>query len=334
MKFKKILMLVFLSILTFIITITSTFNVSKAELPDVNDFYRWFYITPITSLPVDEEFWEQNNFTFGYPSNDTSYYPITDYLLLDNGNYIALMAMRYTYGVNQQTGFHDVYMTLYFRYRTPDNSSYNIVYIRYKYIRGDLQVRTDYVSGAWATVWGEDFEFTFPDYRWYQGYRYSELLLSSNLTDDQLDILGRYFTLQPLLNSPVLTLDFATLDWQPVANATSYKIYKDNEYYITVTDSQFVTIANGSYYVVAVDSTGSYGDSSQSNTINVTAYNDDVGNGTNFFSLFSAIIDAQLHLFRSMLDWNILGINLLTLFKIILTIFLIVLVIKFILGKK
>lgn len=133
------------------------------------------------------------------------------------------------------------------------------------------------------------------------------------------------------LDTPTITINYNTITWHYIINADYYIIYRNNIEIGRTTTNEWVTIENGNYQVQAcTNNTEEYNNSELSNTITQSAYNDIIGNGQNFFTLFTAMIDSQIYFITSMLNYEIWGINFYDLFRLLITMAIIIIIIKFI----
>lgn len=136
------------------------------------------------------------------------------------------------------------------------------------------------------------------------------------------------------LQAPTLTMNYNTLQWNIIENATYYNIYKNGNLYAQTTINEFTTIENGTYQVEAGTNLEGYQNSILSNEVVQERYNDLIGNGFNFFTMFTAIIDAQIYLIESFLNYEVWGINFYDIFQLLITIALIIIIIKFAIKQK
>lgn len=136
------------------------------------------------------------------------------------------------------------------------------------------------------------------------------------------------------ITTPQISINFNTISWQPIQNATYYNIYRNGTLIAQTQTTQWVTIENGNYQVQAGTNIDGYSNSELSNTITQNTYNDIIGNGANFYTLFGAIIDSEIYLIKALTNYTIWGINFFNLFKLFITFSLIVIIIKFALKQK
>ena len=137
------------------------------------------------------------------------------------------------------------------------------------------------------------------------------------------------------LSTPVLTISDNVLSWSSVPFADYYNLKRtvDGVDYIVELNSSltsYVVSVNGVYSIQACSYSGSYLPSSYSNTITVDSFAD---TEYSFLLLISAIMDSILLLFKSFLNYNVLGINMFGAFGVILFILLILAILKFIRSK-
>lgn len=137
-----------------------------------------------------------------------------------------------------------------------------------------------------------------------------------------------------MLDTPTISINFNTISWQPIQYATYYSIYLNGVLIAQTQTTQWITIENGNYQVQAGTNIDGYSNSELSNTINQDAYNDIIGNGANFYTLFGAIIDSEIYLIKALTNYTIWGINFFNLFKLFITTCLIFIIIKFALKQK
>lgn len=136
------------------------------------------------------------------------------------------------------------------------------------------------------------------------------------------------------LETPIITINLNTIKWNNITGAEYYEIYKDNEIIGISYSTQWVTIENGYYKVKAIASNNDINNinSNFSNAILQENYNDMIGNGVNWFTFFSAFVDSQIYLIKSITNYTIWDINFFQLFSFIITIILAVIIIKFVKG--
>lgn len=219
------------------------------------------------------------------------------------------------------------YIRLYYSSGIPDSSSF----APYNYI--DVQLSNyivNYYNGFIRISNVSLSDFTSSSDSYYYWFVLIDMTNSIVGYNSGVNTQYYYISVPQYLSSPVLSYDYGRLEWSSVTGATNYELrsYIDgNYYYETTTLLTRIITGNGEYSVRALDSSGEYFSSSWSNTIIVDSFPNNEGEYT-FLGLFTAIADSQIYLIRSMLNYEIWGINFYYAFGVLLFVGLILLVLR------
>lgn len=151
------------------------------------------------------------------------------------------------------------------------------------------------------------------DYSLFYSFNFGGDILEVSLNGNSLPILFTSDIELPriTLSAPVVTIQNNILSWNSVEYAEYYiikRVSNNVTYYVdNYTYNSYVVSVNGDYSVQACNSdTTSYIDSAYSNVISVTDFHD---TEYSFLLLMSSIMDSILYLFKSFLNYEVLGVN-------------------------
>ena len=248
-----------------------------------------------------------------------------------NNNIVYIITTIYYYkyeNMNNQYGGRTI--TISGNYGNINNTTqWETFMIRYDYNQNENQ-EYDYIE-SWTTTSSVNTNpITIAEFYEREWRIIDTTIYNSTTFQNTKNIMWK--DIAPKLETPIIELSFQTIRWATIENAQYYIVYKNGNIVGQTEYNQWATIENGNYQIQACTNNENHRNSNLSNTINQNNYNDMIGNGTNWYTFMSAWIDTTIYLLKSMLNYEIWGINFFALLQLIITIVLTWIIIKFIIG--
>lgn len=278
-----------------------------------------------SNFPVLISIYEENNFTDSNVESSTQYLPFTFYLNTYIGEF---------YGGSEIDPIYDPFCILGFSFNL-DNQSSNII----KYVTPETVV-----YNSWESIGSY---LAYP----YDNYFFGSYYINSNFnfnvdhvfisTHNNYAGNGTYATEIIYYDNLDYTCTFQFVFNKNLSNIDKYYFEPRTYYFLTdFTDNDFYNQGYTSGYIAGENAGSSSG---YRNGYDV-GYNDgydvgyDVGvddsNEYSFFNLMSSVVEAPVNVFMNLLNFNIMGFNLLDLVFGLLTLAVVCLIVKLCLGGK